>query len=461
MKSAPLFLIALGTIALAKEPGQQPPIAKPRAVKAQIAQPLVMTQPLNLAAVMRLAGARNLDIRIADARLAEAWAQHEAARLQFFPYLTPSLGFRRHEGNVQTVEGHIIDADKESLGIGIGATLQVELGEAYFKALTTKRLAGAAAYAVEVQRQESIWQAVSAYLELVRAKAAVSVASEAGRIAEDYTRQVRQAVDAGIAFKGDAFRATAQVERNALEKSKARGQQRIAAARLAQILHLPAKVELLPGDAPVVFSFGDSHRSLDALIASAIAARPEMAMSAEQLEVAMKNSAAARWAPLVPTLKAEYYEGGLGGGTYGEGVGSFNTTREYGIGLTWRIGPGGLFDPSRTHLADARQRGTAVEQDKLREEIARQVVEAYTLVHSLQEQLTHARAALDAGSKTLELARERRAFAVGEVLENIVAEQELSRARLDYLTVVTEHNRTQFLLRRAIGADAGNAERKK
>lgn len=455
MKSAPLFLITLGSIALAKEPGRKPEAVKPQAVKAQMAKPLAAgSQQVNLAAVMRLAGAQNLDIRIADARLAEAWAQHEAARMQFFPYLTPGVAYRRHEGNIQTVDGHIIDADKESLGFGVAVSLQVDLGEAYYKSITTKKLAGAATFAVEVQRQESIWQAVSAYLELVRAKAAVGVASDSVGIAEDYARQVRQAVDAGIAFKGDAFRATVQVERNQVTRSEARGRQRIAAARLAQILHLAAKVELLPGDEPVMFSFGDSRRSLDSLIASAIASRPEIAMSAEQLEAAVKGSVAARWAPLVPTVKADYYGGNLGGGTYGEGLRSFNTTSEYGIGLSWRIGPGGLFDPSRPHLADARQRGAALEQEKLREEIARQVVEAHTLVHSLQEQLTHVRAALNAAGKTLELARERRAFAVGEVLENIQAEQELSRARLDYLTIVTEHNRAQFLLRRAIGADA-------
>ena len=59
------------------------------------------------------------------------------------------------------------------------------------------------------------------------------------------------------------------------------------------------------------------------------------------------------------------------------------------------------------------------------------------------------------------IARGRRAFAVGEVLENIQAEQELSRARLDWLTVVTEHNRAQFLLRRAVGADASSSKPKK
>ena len=450
-----LLATALAILPLADSSTAEKP-----AVRAQIAMPAPHAQNVNLAAVMRLAGAQNLDIRIASERLAEAWAQHEAAKMQFFPYLTPGFAYRRHEGNIQTVDGQIIDADKESLGLGVAVTLQLDLGEACYKSLTTKMLASAATHAVEVQRQESIWQAVSAYLELIRAKAAVGVASESAKIAEDYARQVKQAVDAGIAFQGDAFRATAQVERNLVARADARGKQRIAAARLAQILHIPANVELAPVDEPVMLSFDDSRRSVESLIASATESRPEMAMSADELEAAVKGSAAARWAPLAPTVKADYYGGNLGGGTYAQGLRSFNSTQEYGIGLTWRIGPGGLFDPSRPHLADARQRGKAVEQEKLREEIARQVVEAHTLVHSLQEQLTHARAALNASGGALELARERRAFAVGEVLESILAEQELSRAKLDYLTVVTEHNRAQFLLRRAIGADAGAVRKK-
>jgi hypothetical protein len=47
------------------------------------------------------------------------------------------------------------------------------------------------------------------------------------------------------------------------------------------------------------------------------------------------------------------------------------------------------------------------------------------------------------------------------VLVSILAEQDLTRARLDYLGVVTEHNRAQFFLRRAIGAEAVVAKRKK
>ena len=43
------------------------------------------------------------------------------------------------------------------------------------------------------------------------------------------------------------------------------------------------------------------------------------------------------------------------------------------------------------------------------------------------------------------------AFAVGAVLESIQAEQELTRARLDYLDAVSEFNKAQYALRRAIG----------
>lgn len=409
-------------------------------------------QPISLPTVLRLAGAKNLDVKLAAERVAEAQAQHEAAWMQWFPYVTPGVAFRRHEGNIQTVDGQIIDADKQSLTLGAAVTMQLEAGETYYKNLIAKKLVRVAEHAVEIQRQESIWQAVNAYFETVRAQAAVGVAGEAVTVADDYAKQVKQAVDAGIAFKGDAFRASAQVERNRLVQRQAREQQRIAAARLAQVLRISPIVELIPDDrTPAPVTFSESSRPLNELAASAVERRPEMAMNAEQLAAAITAGEGAKWAPVVPTLRAEVFRGGLGGGTNDDGPRKFNDSADYSIGLTWRIGPGGLFDRSRELLANSKQRGITIERDKLREEITRQVVEAHTRVHSLTDQLVHARAALSAAEQALKLARERKAFAVGEVLENIQAEQDLTRARLDYLSIVTENNRVQFLLRRAIG----------
>jgi hypothetical protein len=44
---------------------------------------------------------------------------------------------------------------------------------------------------------------------------------------------------------------------------------------------------------------------------------------------------------------------------------------------------------------------------------------------------------------------------VGIVLETVLAEQELTRARTDYLNAVTAHNAAQYWLLKAMGDDGG------
>ena len=57
-----------------------------------------------------------------------------------------------------------------------------------------------------------------------------------------------------------------------------------------------------------------------------------------------------------------------------------------------------------------------------------------------------------AAEEGLRLAQVRKEFAVGMVLETIQAEQDLTRARLDYLKTVAEFNRAQYALSRATGS---------
>src|SRR4051812_42792355 len=261
MKAAILFIALLGAAAQAGPPQASKPA----------------WHSIDLATALRLAGANNLDVQIARERLAEAEAQNLVALEQFFPYVAPGLSYRRHEGNIQTVEGRIIDADKELYTAGATATAQVDLGEALFRKLAARRSVDAARHFAEAQRQESVLQAALGYFDLARAKAAAGVAAEAVHIAEDYAAQVKQALDAGLAFKGDVYRATTQVERNRLALDRAREQRRLAASRLAQVLYLDPAVTLVPegGDlAPIELI--PAGRSVEALIAEATAARPEL-----------------------------------------------------------------------------------------------------------------------------------------------------------------------------------------
>jgi outer membrane protein TolC len=413
-------------------------------------------QPIDLATALRLAGAQNVDVKLAAERSTLAQAEHTLAQEQFFPWITFGAGYRGHQENIQTVEGRIIDAEKSAVDFGGSLKAQLDLGEAYFKSLSTHQLVKAASFASDAQVQDATLAAALGYFDLVRAQAYVGVTSEAVRISADYETQVRRAVEAGIAFAGDAYRIQTQLELNRLTYRQALETRRIAAARLAQVLQLDPVVNLLPEEAaPVPLKLVSPDDSLEGFVQRAMVHRPELHMSAAQREAARRARDGARYGPLVPTLGAQYSYGGLAGGV-GSEIANFNDSSDYGVGLSWRVGPGGLFDLGRIAAGESRLRATVLEGQKLRDEIVRQVVESHTRVRSLGDQLGMALRALQAAQKTLDLSRERKEFGVGIVAETIQAEQDLTRSRRDYLGTVAEYNKAQFTLQWSVGMKSGS-----
>ena len=121
------------------------------------------------------------------------------------------------------------------------------------------------------------------------------------------------------------------------------------------------------------------------------------------------------------------------------------------MGASWRIGPGGLFDFGRVNSAESRLKIAQLSSDKISDDITRQVIEAFTRWQSLGDQMETTRRALEAAEEGLRLSQQRKEYAVGIVLETIQAEQDFTRARLDYLKAVAEFNKGQYVLSRAIG----------
>lgn len=150
--------------------------------------------------------------------------------------------------------------------------------------------------------------------------------------------------------------------------------------------------------------------------------------------------------PSAPRFSGVVWGGGRNGST-----GNFGDQQDYGVGISWRIGPGGLFDFGRKRATEARLKTARLFGDKLRDEITRQVVEAFTSLQSQSEQIHLARRALTSAEEGLRLAQQRQEFGVGIVLENILAEQDLTRARNDYLKAIAEFNKAQYGLSKAIG----------
>jgi len=406
---------------------------------------------IDLPTALRLAGAQNLDVKIAQEQLAEAKANHQSAVLQFFPWISPGITYRRHDDNIQDVEGNIIDVHKYSYAPGAALGIQLELGDAIYRSLAAKQTANAAGHAVDAQRQESVLAAAERYFGLTLAQGAVGVALDAVRIASDYEKQLAGAVEVGMAFKGDLLRARVQAERNRFGLRQAQEQQRVAAARLAQVLHLDPSVELVAQDSELVpLTLLATNAALDSLVQETLASRPELKQSQSLTAAARDYKNGAKYGPLIPALGAQAFWGGLGGGRRGI-EDELGAQQDYLVGASWRVGPGGLFDFGRVRSAESRFNIAELHHTKLGDELTRQVVEAFTRWQSLADQLDNAKRVLAAAEEGLRLAQQRKEFAVGVVLETIQAEQDLTRARLEYLRSVAEFDKVQYQLQRAVG----------
>lgn len=419
-----------------------------------LAQPAAGTSnTIDLPTVLRLAGANNLEVQIAREKVTEARAANDSARARFFPWIVPSIVVRRHEENIQAVNGPIIDADKQSLSTGIALNAQIDLGETYYQNLVAKQAVRSSEAVLAGRQREMTFRAATAYFDMARARAAVIAAEEATRISGRHVEQITATTEAGLTFQGDAARVRAARERSELTLVRAQVDQRIAAARLAEVLRLDPAVELTPVDSDLApLSIAKPDDELGPLISRALGARPEIDEAAARLEAARLNRRAATRGPLIPTIGAQASIGGLGGGTGTTSIGhDFDMSNDYSLGVSWRVGPGGLFDRNRQRETASRERQVELERERIQDVIRRQVVEAHARLRSLGSQIELARKTLEASDQTARLSRQRRETGVSAALEDLQAEDELARARRDYLATIADYNLAQYALRFATG----------
>ena len=411
--------------------------------------------PIDLATTLRLAGAQNLDVQIARERLKEAEAQHSSAIEQFLPSISPGIGFHRRDGVAQAVPSGIIsDAHFQSYTPGVTLAAQITIGDALYNTLSAKQLVKANDQALQAQRQDSALAAAQAYFDLAKAKALVDVVTQAIDISRSYQQQLRVAVESGVAFKGDELRIQTQTEHYEITLQQAWEQQKVSAATLAQVLHLDPTTELVPQESELVpLTLVDTNLALNTLVTQALKARPELKQGDSLVAAAKATQNGAVYGPLIPSLGAQVFGGGLGGGPDG-GHDTFAGEADYTVGLSWKIGPGGLFDRARIHTSEAHLATTRLSNLKLKDSITAEVVTSLARMRSTSAQIDLAKRNLETAEEMLRLTRERKQFGVGVVLEDIETQAALNQAQSDYVTAVAEYNKAQYRLNRAVGATA-------
>ena len=405
---------------------------------------------VDLPTVMKLAGANNDEIELARVKHAETIAESKLAWQRFWPSLNLGIGYKRHDGNIQDVAGAVFDASKQQYTVGPAIMIDWAPGEIYYAALAAKQKALAAEQLAEKSRRDIVTQATGRYFDLLGSEASVAIIEDDLRLTQDYEKQLGGAVDAGTAFRADLLRVKTQVSRAKLAIRKEQEKRDLAAAALAETLRLPPQTELRPAKADLVPVRLHGRTGVATLLSQAAQNRPEMKAAAAVTTAAELEKERARVAPMIPNVQAGYSFGGLGGGFNGQ-MGSFDDTQDMYIGLGWKIGPGGLFDRQRQVIAGAREEATQLQAGQIKAAIGREVVEASAKAQSAHDQIAINDEAVSAAEEMVKLAKERQASQLGVVLEYLLAREELTRARQSRVQAVTDFNKAQHELKRAVG----------
>ncbi len=419
------------------------------------APPSGTVQQIDLATALRLAGLNNLDLALVRTAEQQAAAANDAATLRFVPSVTVGETFAHRSGADQQTSGAMLEVDKSLYRRGATVGLSLELGDAIFSKLAARQLQAAAAQDVESQHNDTLLAAAGAYFDLVNAVAERDIAAEAVQISKQYQSELERAVGIGLTNRSEALRVAVQTQQAEVTLRGAEAQVRTSGARLDTVLRLDPAIVLAPAERLVVPpTLVTLDTPLTRLLETALRQRPELKASAAAVDAAEKQRTGAKYGPLIPSLGAVALYGQARGGPSGL-LDTYRATHDYAVGLSWRLGPGGLFDFSRTEAADARLSRQRFVDEKLRESIREQVVSAFTSAQAAQEQMRLAGHGVELARRSLQLTLQRREFGVYAVTEVIQAQQDFTRARSSYATALVRYAKAQYALARAVGSIGG------
>lgn len=435
-------------------------------------------RPIDLPSVLKLAGARDLDIAIARARVAAAAAELQHARALWLPSVFIGPNWIRHDGQAQIVEGKVRTISKSSLWLGAtaaggssvagpvpaggpaavtGLTTVLRFSDAIFLPLAASQVVDARQAKVRVASNDALLGVAETYLELQRAAGRLAIAREAAAHAEQLAGITGAFARTGAGLEGDHQRSLVERDRRLADVEAALGALEVASAEVVRRTRLDPSIVVAPLEpAEMVLEIVTDKLPIDSLIAVGLRNRPELAEARSLVEETLIRLKQARLRPFIPSMAFRYSGGGFGGGQ-DEFFGDFKTRSDADVNLYWETANLGFTDRAIRGQREAERREADLQFFKVSDQVAAEVVQAEKARLAARRQMAKIQSALPESLRSLELnfrtIREAAGLPVPatrpiEVLQPI---QALALARGEYLDSVIDYNKSQFRLFHALG----------
>ncbi|MEW4487327.1 TolC family protein [Thalassoglobus sp. JC818] len=420
--------------------------------------------PMHLGTALAMVGGQNPEIGLARWRVQEAYANLEQAEVLWLPSIQAGFSYHRHDGNYQASDGDIVDVNRSSLqyGFGAGATgagttpipglvARFHMADAIFQPQIAQKTAWAQGHAANAVQNQQLLEVALAYLNLLEAEQDLAVLNQSKARTQELAKLTADFAATGQGLQADADRMATELTLVESRISEVRELSDVAASRLAQELSIDASRRIIPVEPSVIpITLVPVDHSKGSLISSGLAHRPELKEAQALVAAACDQYQRQRYSPFVPSVLLGLSDSGFGGGL-GTDIDNVNNRVDFDAIVTWEIRNLGFGESAQRRAACAQIEQARYEKIRLLDQVAQQVVEAYSQVTHRSERIEITRkaipTAMDAFERDLGRIRDGQGLPI-EVLQSIRA---LENAERSYLNSVIEYNSAQFQLQWALG----------
>jgi outer membrane protein TolC len=433
-------------------------------------EPSDLPLPINLATALRLGNARPLDVQIAGRQVAAAAAAYDRARLLWVPNLLMGVDYFGHTGLQQNFAGDLPKSNRSTFMAGLGPNVVFAFSDAVYAPLAARQELRARNAAQQSVVNDSVLAVAEAYFAVQQARGDLAGALAAETKAEELVRRTVQLAK-GLAPPAEENRARVELGRRKQAVAAARERWRTAGAELARLLRLDPTAVIEPAEPPTLpVTVIDPTVSIDDLIPLALNTRPELAGNQAFVQATLARLKQEKIRPLVPSLVVRGAStnpaGTLGYGVFGGGTNSlstFGSRFDIDMQLLWEFQALGFGNKARVAERRAEYEAATLDLFRTQDRIAAEVATRYAEVRAAAQRLNDAEPAL---KEAIELVQKNveglgGTQKIGERLvltvrpqEAVAALQAFAQANSDFFAAVTDYNRAQFRLYRALGHPA-------
>jgi outer membrane protein TolC len=417
--------------------------------------------PLDLPTALQFADANHLAIAIARNRLEAAYAEESLASVLWLPDITFGPNYQYHDGNIQRAVGEVLETRRNSLFVGGGPVLTLDVAEGIFAPLIAHQGVHARSAGVQATRNESLRDVAESYFDLIAAFASVEIAVETRHHAELLVQVTASFEENGVGLPSDTSRARTELQLRRQQETLSRERIRTASAILARRLHFEHGIQLAPLDLKVVpVKIYSLEANTEGLVDLALQNRPELAEQAALINLASARVRQAEVEPFIPNLTLGFTSGGFAGGYSGGPDGMWSSMGwrdDFQAAALWEVDNLGFGNAYRTQRRRVDLEGQQLLCMQVRDRIAEEVLSAQAMVISRQQQVAETADAVIAARTSLEQNVTRIRGGAGLPIETLQSIQALEKARTEHLQAITAYNKAQFRLFAATGYAATDA----